>query len=439
MNKILSNYISLGIGLGIIGATCPAQAAITSFDLSQFAEYAQTSNAQPDSGSFLFFPSIQYTDLSDLSSAAVFYNNDEDLILLGNPLPSGDEFFKSKILYFSSQSELEAAFPNGTVYDYFIFGGTLGSQTGILQTPPVSLLPNVPFLTGTTYSQLQGLDPGQPFTFNFNEAVFNSEFDNFPNIRFRIFPEIEGSAVFDIDLDPTATSTLLPANTLVPNTGYSFNLQFVQSLFALDAGFDGASSFQGFFSTTEGSFTTGSIMGTTPENPFVPTPNPDNPDGGFIFPEVPVTGGGFFFFDPDVAVGYDYSVTGGPLFASVLIPSALPNGDSNFILELPGFGNFPLISGTPFDLLTLNPLGFNNFSITGIDTSEMLDPTNPLAFVTGLSFTNNGTVNVTQTPIIENIPDPVSTPEPSALLGLGLLGFGAFFKRQLNQKKLGQN
>ena len=60
---------------------------------------------------------------------------------------------------------------------------------------------------------------------------------------------------------------------------------------------------------------------------------------------------------------------------------------------------------------------------------EMIDPTDPLAFVTGLSFTNNGTVNVTQNPIVVNIPDPVTTPEPSSLLSFGLLGLGFGIKK----------
>ena len=100
--------------------------------------------------------------------------------------------------------------------------------------------------------------------------------------------------------------------------------------------------------------------GTTPSNPILPTPNPDNPNG-FTFPNVTVTPGERRFFDPDVAVGYDYAVTGGSLFSSVLIPNALPQGDSNFTLELPGFGNYSLIAGTTFDLLGINPSGFSNF------------------------------------------------------------------------------
>ena len=178
--------------------------------------------------------------------------------------------------------------------------------------------------------------------------------------------------------------------------------------------------------------------GTTPTNPLLPTPNPSNPDG-FTFPGVIIGDNGLgtttpIFFDPIVSVGYDYSVTGGPLFASVLIPNALPQGDSNFILELPGFGNYSLVAGTTFNLLGVNPLGFSDFRISDIDPAEMLDPTNPTAFVTGLTFTAAGTVTVTQNPIVQNT-GGVSVPEPSNLLGLGLLGFGAFLTGKLNKKQ----
>ncbi len=112
----------------------------------------------------------------------------------------------------------------------------------------------------------------------------------------------------------------------------------------------------------------------TLESPFLPL-DPTNPDG-FRFFGIAIVQGQIFFFDPDVAVGYDYAVTGDALFASVLIPAPLPNGDSSFTLELPGgVGSFPLTAGTTFNLLDYNALGFSSFRISGIDTMEMLDPT----------------------------------------------------------------
>lgn len=182
--------------------------------------------------------------------------------------------------------------------------------------------------------------------------------------------------------------------------------------------------------------------GTTPSEPVLPEPpTPGNP--AFNFANIPIGTNGFgttpalpIFFDPIIAVGYDYAITDGPNFGSVIIPDALPNGDSEFTLNLPGVGSFDLLAGTSFDLTTYSATGFSNFSITGIDTSEALDPTNPFAFVTGLSFVVPGpigtlsNVSLTQTPITLNTGGSTGVPEPSSLLGLGLLGLGLSLTRK---------
>ena len=45
----------------------------------------------------------------------------------------------------------------------------------------------------------------------------------------------------------------------------------------------------------------------------------------------------------------------------------------------------------------------DNMSIRGIETSELLDPTDPTAFVSGLTFETNGTVVMTMTPVTQNL------------------------------------
>ncbi|ELR99207.1 nidogen-like domain-containing protein [Gloeocapsa sp. PCC 73106] len=173
--------------------------------------------------------------------------------------------------------------------------------------------------------------------------------------------------------------------------------------------------------------------GTTPEEPVLPDVDPENPQL-FNFANIPIGQNGFgvqpdlpLFFDPEIAVGYNYEITDGPGFASILIPEALPNGDSEFLLELPGFSDpFTLIAGTSFNLLEQNPNGFRRFSITGIDPEELLDPTDTLAFVTGLTFTEAGVVSFTQSAIVEDTNgggggEPI--PEPTTMLASILIGF----------------
>jgi hypothetical protein len=154
--------------------------------------------------------------------------------------------------------------------------------------------------------------------------------------------------------------------------------------------------------------------GVSPGNPIIPGPGDEVPGGGWRF--IPCRGASWspvpvrecppevVYIDPDLAVGYTYTVEGsGPNFKSVQIPAPLPNGDATFQVEFDG-RTAALIAGQRFDLSMIVPGGVKTFRITGIDTAEALGPTNARAFVTGLSFMDPSILNftVTMVPIVEN-------------------------------------
>jgi len=169
----------------------------------------------------------------------------------------------------------------------------------------------------------------------------------------------------------------------------------------------------------------GEVPGSTPDNPLMPVET----EAGWNF-EFGVDLDQRVFIDPEVAIGYDYIVNSGPSVQTVVLPSI---GDNMF--DIYGW------NGTDWDLLASDWLtgdiynfgvdGVDRFRVLGIEIGALLDPLDPTAFVTGLTFTGTGIVNMSQNSITEFVggQDPgVGVPEPSVLLlmsaGFLLLGVG---------------
>lgn len=158
----------------------------------------------------------------------------------------------------------------------------------------------------------------------------------------------------------------------------------------------------------------GVLPGSTPDVPLLPSGITD--DGGFIIDVITDgTAEDVVYIDPVMAIGYDYE-SASIAFRSVLIPGALPGGDDTFEL-LFGTYAFTLTAGIEFDFTSFDPDGIFEFSIRGIDPGELLDPSDPTAFVTGVTFMEAG--------ISEVIMTPVTVPEvPSALLAMSPIVMG---------------
>jgi hypothetical protein len=147
--------------------------------------------------------------------------------------------------------------------------------------------------------------------------------------------------------------------------------------------------------------------------------------------DVPVVPGVTYHIDPNIATGYIYHTgLGNPNFASVSLPN-IGNSNPYSLFLLNGTSwvfNTTLGPDSPF---SFGALGVDQFEVLGIDPSLGLDPNNPVAFVTALTFVGAGDFTGTMTPVtIET-----AVPEPStwAMMILGFAGVGFMAYRRRHQ------
>lgn len=248
------------------------------------------------------------------------------------------------------------------------------------------------------------LPDGSPVAINNVNADRNSEFyiDNTNEQR-------------DTELDglTTVLSFVAPVNPGVSNT---ITLAIADTS---DDIYDSAVFIQGDFSS---SVSDGAAAGSTQLNPLMPD-EINEETGGFSFTFE--KSDEMIFIDPEVAIGYTYEMLSDNTFESILLPLI---GDGEYILSIYDsvigdfVGNFQLEDGVIYDFDTFTSEEVTLFQILGIETTAALDPTDTTAFITGLTFGGpSNIINMTQTPIIANVPtSDVPAPMTLALFGLGL-------------------
>lgn len=164
-----------------------------------------------------------------------------------------------------------------------------------------------------------------------------------------------------------------------------------------------------------------------------PGSDPRNP----VVPDVCALGGGWCFdidaprrvaarpmyFDPDLATGYEYLASQNA-FAGVEIPYAYGDGMFDLFLWDAVSGayrdsGFDVLTGIYFDFLEqLGVSGLQRFALYGIEAP--VDASDPLGFVTGLTFSQEGSARFSMIPILREGNGSGSVPEPSSLLLIGL-------------------
>jgi hypothetical protein len=236
--------------LAISSATTPALADVITGTIFNNIVYDQTSNSAPAAPSSYFFSiGANENTAGNYTSASATYPGP------GSPLnlPSaGPAAFNFNSPLSNNQAAIQTAYPFGS---YTITATNGSSNTSVVINYAANVFTSsTPFVTN--FSSLAGLDPTHNFTVNYNAftpASGSSQGFTF----FTIF------GAFDAGFQSnTTTSSLIPANTLAPNTTYEFQLDYSDRI---HGGPDQNGNFteQGFDVRTLGFFTTG--VGAVPE------------------------------------------------------------------------------------------------------------------------------------------------------------------------------
>ncbi len=154
---------------------------------------------------------------------------------------------------FGSKEGLDASFPSSMSYTIHIQDGALGTRDQVV-TFGADDYPDVPYLIGTSFSDLNGMDPTQPITIHWALPS-----PNVTHVFFEIFNTGTDTKPFEAVLDPATNSVTIPADVLESGEIYEMDINLVASpiSFADDCpGFGlGSTNITGFVSSTSVFFT----------------------------------------------------------------------------------------------------------------------------------------------------------------------------------------
>jgi hypothetical protein len=133
-----------------------------------------------------------------------------------------------------------------------------------------------------------------------------------------------------------------------------------------------------------------------------------DPEDPFFFDDLSVEAREAFLADPELAVGYDYQITGdtsGQAFATVMAPAVGGDTSYNLVVFDESGETQParqISADTTIDFESEYDFAVTRFLIQGISPDAELDPEDQQAFPTSLSFVQSGRVDLQQTPLVQD-------------------------------------
>ncbi len=234
--------------------------AVIQYDLFKTADYTQTSNAQPT------------TPFNYRMDARIDTNVDHDVTAASLTLPDGVTVYPftsstPRFLFYrenglASAGDLDAAYPAGT-YTFTATAGTLAPSSGSIDFPESAQLgysATVPYLTGNSFSSLQGMDSTANLTLTF-DGFIGGTFANQVVTFFTVFDNTSGDVVFTENGSPSVfTASTIPGGVLLPDHAYAYSVTFSDRIVGTGLfGNDSAVTLAAFDLATSGFFQTAAV------------------------------------------------------------------------------------------------------------------------------------------------------------------------------------
>jgi hypothetical protein len=197
--KLRAGWLFVGLNFLLLGA---ASAQVTSFGAQKTTFYNQTANntapTTPVDYSALGF--VNTTSASDASFFTLSDNGSFNLTsTAGNPtFYSGNQFYATK-------SALDADFTAGQLYTITAHGGTLNGSAGKVPINNDAYAP-ILFLTGTSFTQAQMVDPNASFTFSLGTTSGAVA----PTLRSFSLYDPSGAQVYTANYSASTTTITIP-------------------------------------------------------------------------------------------------------------------------------------------------------------------------------------------------------------------------------------
>ena len=249
--RTLQLAMMLGFALG--AAVVPAWAGIDQVAMFRNLEYLQTGNGNAVTFDSAFFTlQLRATAANEYPIVRAFYGGPASPVNLNPVDPLNYEFDSG---FYTSQVMMDTDFPKGTYTLTANNIATSDSATTAYSYASDAYVKALPYLTGTNYADLQGMNPGAAFGFQFSPYIKDATATD-PLLFFTLFDAGTGAVVFASILQPTDTGVTLPAGTLLPTHDYVYDLDYSDRVSVASPGAANA-AILGFDTRTDGYFTTG--------------------------------------------------------------------------------------------------------------------------------------------------------------------------------------